>query len=78
MSSWTPTNYKTKNWSNYNRALKQRGSLSIWFDAEMEWDAKPSGSACSEPPLIYATRSFVWLLLFPTQKLEKLSAMALS
>ena len=24
-------------------ALKQRGSLSIWFDAEMAWEAKPSG-----------------------------------
>jgi hypothetical protein len=23
--------------------LKQRGSLSIWFDAEMTWEAKPSG-----------------------------------
>jgi Transposase DDE domain len=43
MSSWTPTNYKTKNWSHYNRALKQRGSLSIWFDAEMGWEAQPSG-----------------------------------
>lgn len=43
MSSWTPTAYQTKNWSNYNRALKQRGSLSIWFDAEMAWAAKPSG-----------------------------------
>jgi len=43
MSSWTPTTYKTKNWSDYNRALKQRGSLSIWFDAEMAWDAEPSG-----------------------------------
>ncbi len=43
MSNWTPTTYKTKNWSNYNRALKQRGSLSIWFDAEMAWDAEPSG-----------------------------------
>ena len=43
MSSWTPTNYKTKNWSHYNRALKQRGSLSIWFGAEMAWEAKPSG-----------------------------------
>jgi hypothetical protein len=30
-----------------------------------------TSSACSEPPLIYSTRSFVWLLLFPTQKLEK-------
>ncbi|NRB17820.1 MAG: IS5/IS1182 family transposase, partial [Rhodobacteraceae bacterium] len=43
MSNWTPTTYKTKNWSDYNRALKQRGSLSIWFDAEMAWAAKPSG-----------------------------------
>lgn len=43
MSSWTPTTYRTKNSSDYNRALKQRGSLSIWFDAEMAWEAKPSG-----------------------------------
>jgi hypothetical protein len=33
MSSWTPTTSKTKNWAAYNRALKQRGSLSLWFDA---------------------------------------------
>ncbi len=43
MSRWTPTAYTTKNWSHYNRALKQRGSLSIWFDAAMTWDALPSG-----------------------------------
>jgi len=36
MSSWTPTTYKTKNWAAYNRALKQRGSLSLWFDAAMD------------------------------------------
>jgi hypothetical protein len=23
--------------------LKQRGSLSVWFDAEMDWSAMPSG-----------------------------------
>ena len=43
MSSWAPTIYKTKNWSDYNQALKRRGSLSIWFDAEMSWIAQPSG-----------------------------------
>jgi len=43
MSSWTPTTYKTKNWSNYNLSLKRRGSLSVWFDAGMDWEAKPSG-----------------------------------
>lgn len=43
MSSWTPTTYKTRNWAEYNLSLKQRGSLSIWFDPEMSWEAEPSG-----------------------------------
>ncbi|MFA3918386.1 transposase, partial [Ruegeria hyattellae] len=43
MSSWTPRKDKTTNWSSYNAALKRRGSLSIWFDASMAWDATPSG-----------------------------------
>jgi hypothetical protein len=43
MSSWTPTKYKTRNWAEYNLSLKNWGSLSIWFDAEMTWEAVPSG-----------------------------------
>ena len=43
MSSWAPTKYKTTNWSSYNDSLKQRGSLSIWFDPEMVWTPPPSG-----------------------------------
>jgi hypothetical protein len=43
MSSWTPTKYKTRNWAEYNLSLKQRGSLSIWFDPKMTWEAAPSG-----------------------------------
>lgn len=43
MRSWAPTNYKTKNWSTYNEALKRRGSFSIWFDPEMVWTPPPSG-----------------------------------
>ena len=35
--------YKTKNWSDYNAALKKRGSLSIWFDPEMIWTPERSG-----------------------------------
>lgn len=34
--------YKTTNWSDHNKALKQRGSFSLWFGAEMAWEAKPS------------------------------------
>jgi hypothetical protein len=43
MSSWSPTKYKTTNWSSYNDSLKRRGSLSIWFDPEMVWVPPPSG-----------------------------------
>ena len=43
MSSWTPTTYKTRNWAEYNLSLKRRGSLLIWFDPEMEWEATFSG-----------------------------------
>ena len=38
----SPT-YKTTNWADYNAALKRRGSLTIWFDPEMNWDGIPSG-----------------------------------
>lgn len=43
MSKPTPTTYKTTNWPAYNEALKRRGSLTIWFDPEMKWDAAPTG-----------------------------------
>ena len=35
--------YKTRNGPVYNDALKRRGSLTIWFEPEMTWDAKPTG-----------------------------------
>ena len=38
-----PSTYKTRNWPAYNEALKRRGSLTIWFDPEMTWEAVPSG-----------------------------------
>ena len=43
MCSWSPTRYKTTNWSSYNDSLKRRGSLSIWLDPEMVWVPPPSG-----------------------------------
>ena len=49
MSSWYPTKYKTWNWPSYNTALKQRGSLSIWFDPEMSWHAPPTGKRGRQP-----------------------------
>ena len=35
--------YKTRNWRDYNAALKRRGSRTIWPDPEMQWEATPSG-----------------------------------
>ena len=43
MSRPTPPTYRTRNWPAYNEALKRRGSLTIWFDPEMTWDAAPTG-----------------------------------
>jgi hypothetical protein len=43
MSRPVPPSYRTNNWRAYNVALKQRGSVRIWFDPEMEWLAAPSG-----------------------------------
>jgi hypothetical protein len=43
MSKPSSPTYKTTNWRSYTEALKLRGSLTIWFDPEMRWEAKPSG-----------------------------------
>ena len=49
MSSWAPTKYKTTNWSAYNEALLQRGSLTIWFDPDMVWRPAPTGKRGRQP-----------------------------
>lgn len=35
--------YRTTNWNIYNAALRQRGSLDVWFDPDMAWLSAPSG-----------------------------------
>lgn len=37
------TRYRTKNWAQYNAALKARGSLTLRLDRGMRWLAEPSG-----------------------------------
>ena len=43
MSKATPPTLLTTNWRSYDAALKQRGSLLIWFDPETVWLAEPGG-----------------------------------
>ena len=49
MSRPTSPAYKTRNWSAYNEALRRRGSLTIWFDPEMTWEAAPTGKRGRQP-----------------------------
>ncbi|APG49153.1 transposase, IS4 family (plasmid) [Phaeobacter porticola] len=49
MSRPTPPTYKIKTWRAYNEALKRRGSLTIWFDPEMTWEARPTGKRGRQP-----------------------------
>ena len=49
MSRPTSPAYKTWNWPAYNEALKRRGSLTIWFDPAMTWEAAPTGKRGRQP-----------------------------
>ena len=49
MSRPIPPSYKTKNWPAYSEALKQRGSLTIWFDPDMVWVPPPTGKRGRQP-----------------------------
>ena len=43
MSKPASARYRTTNWSEYNAALRRRGSLLVWLDREMEWSAPKHG-----------------------------------
>ena len=40
MNKPVPKPYRTTNWSSYNRALINRGNISIWFDPKPSQGAK--------------------------------------
>lgn len=43
--------YKIKNWSEYNKALKQRGMINVWINNDIldKWKALPSGKPGAQP-----------------------------
>ncbi|OPZ59812.1 MAG: hypothetical protein BWY87_00810 [Deltaproteobacteria bacterium ADurb.Bin510] len=43
MSRPVPSRYRTTNWKSCNAALEFRGSLTVWFDRDMRWQAQLSG-----------------------------------
>ena len=46
---FTQTETSSRNWSVYNRSLKQRGSLAIRFDRKSDWRARPPGKRRRQP-----------------------------
>ena len=50
--------YKTTNWREYNKALKARGSLSVWLDTDMQWLAPPTGKRGRRPTFSDASIQF--------------------
>lgn len=58
MTNQTNKKYRIRNWPEYNKALVNRGSLTIWFSNESleRWNAEPSLSR---------GRPRVYLILLP-------------
>lgn len=50
--------YRTTNWKSYNTALKALGSLTVWFDKDMQWFAAASGKRGSSPKFFDASIQF--------------------
>lgn len=50
--------YKVTNWGEYNAALKQRGSLTVWLDKDMQWYALPTGKQGRQPTFSDAAIQF--------------------
>jgi hypothetical protein len=43
MSGPAPARYRILNWSSHDASLRERGSLTVWFDPGTAWHATPSG-----------------------------------
>jgi hypothetical protein len=60
MSKPPRAKYRTTNWSEYNAALKRRGSLMVWLDADLQWQAPGSGR--SGRPAVYSDAAIQFCL----------------
>jgi hypothetical protein len=52
MSKPAPILYRTLTWSTYTAALRERGSLTVWFDPSTPWHAVLSGKRSGQ--LVYS------------------------
>ena len=57
--------YRIRNWAEYNKSLVQRGSLTIWFsnDVAKSWLQKPSNKSKRGRPLTYSDQAILSALI---------------
>ena len=60
MSKPSRARYRTTNWPAYNASLKRRGSLMVWLDPELAWQAAPSG--CAGRPAVFSDAAIQFCL----------------
>lgn len=64
MTKQTETKYRIRNWKDYNRALIQRGSITLWFSEESVKSWHETGSKKSKGrPRIYSDEAILCALL---------------
>jgi hypothetical protein len=63
VTNQTKTNYHIRNWPEYNKALVNRGSLTIWFSQDVigKWNAKPTSERGR--PKIYSDEAILCALM---------------
>jgi hypothetical protein len=63
MTNQTERKYRIRNWKEYNRALVNRGSLSIWFSNDVieKWNAEPTSNRGR--PRIYSDEAILCALM---------------
>ncbi|AIK95621.1 IS5 family transposase [Candidatus Odyssella acanthamoebae] len=66
--------YRVKNWSDYNQALKNRGSLTLWIcqDIGNKWYARKSSSSQKGRPYYYSDCAITIMLALRTMLKQKL------
>lgn len=65
MTNQTKTKYRIRNWPEYNKALVQRGSITLWFCEESikKWHDSPKAKRGKGRPRIYSDDAILCALL---------------
>ena len=65
MTKQTKTKYRIRNWSEYNKALVQRGSITLWFSEESikKWHDSSKEKGKKGRPQVYSNETILCALL---------------